>query len=244
MTAIDFASALEDELFDEESNNQNTSFELLQSVWRSSLCPEQLQEISPGLWLSKDFISKEEEEAIVNCIYENGEWLELIKRKLQNWGGYPHPTGMHEEGLPYHLQEVANRVEKINCWDYKINQVLLNEYVAGQGIAAHKDGPNYHSSAAILSLLSTRLMTFRSSDGEEIFDVPLPSRSLLIFSGRYFNDFTHEISKSDSSLPKRLSLTLRRAKVSERDLTLTADGRETLRERKTRWIRNVTDVGT
>lgn len=49
-----------------------------------------------------NFITQEEEDEIVKNV--NGaplpKWTQLSHRRLQNWGGIPHPKGMIAEEIP------------------------------------------------------------------------------------------------------------------------------------------------
>lgn len=49
-----------------------------------------------------NFITEEEERQIIKCV--NGvplpKWTQLSHRRLQNWGGVPHPKGMIAEEIP------------------------------------------------------------------------------------------------------------------------------------------------
>lgn len=49
-----------------------------------------------------NFITKEEEKEIVQKVNSAPlpKWTQLSHRRLQNWGGIPHPKGMIAEEIP------------------------------------------------------------------------------------------------------------------------------------------------
>eukprot|EP00928_Gymnodinium_smaydae_P050379 TRINITY_DN3393_c0_g1_i1.p2 TRINITY_DN3393_c0_g1~~TRINITY_DN3393_c0_g1_i1.p2 ORF type:complete len:224 (-),score=37.00 TRINITY_DN3393_c0_g1_i1:252-923(-) len=90
--------------------------------------------------------------------------LALPKRRLLNLGGVPHPDGMIAEALPEWLltSPALARLRDAGVFPAGMepNQVLLNEYTAGQGIDPHCDGPLFEPCVAILSLGSSALLHF------------------------------------------------------------------------------------
>lgn len=49
-----------------------------------------------------NFITMSEEEEIIKCVNKapQPKWTQLSNRRLQNWGGIPHPKGMIAEEIP------------------------------------------------------------------------------------------------------------------------------------------------
>lgn len=86
----------------------------------------------------------------------------------------------------------------------RLNHALVNVYERTDGIMAHEDGPLYRDCAAILSLGASRSMTFepkRRSDDDDAsstaassFEVFLPHRSLLVFTGDAYRAYLHSIA--------------------------------------------------
>ncbi|XP_070254926.1 alpha-ketoglutarate-dependent dioxygenase alkB homolog 6 isoform X3 [Myotis yumanensis] len=63
------------------------------------------------------------------------KWTQLSGRKLQNWGGLPHPRGMVPERLPLWLQRYVDKVSDLNLFGgLPANHVLVNQYLPGEGI--------------------------------------------------------------------------------------------------------------
>nr|XP_054758427.1 alpha-ketoglutarate-dependent dioxygenase alkB homolog 6-like isoform X2 [Lytechinus pictus] len=67
------------------------------------------------------------------------KWTQLSNRRLQNWGGLPHPKGMIAEEVPKWLDVYANKIAELGVFgDHIPNHVLVNEYQSGQGIMVNK----------------------------------------------------------------------------------------------------------
>lgn len=80
------------------------------------------------------------------------------------------------------------------------NHVLINEYLSGQGIMPHKDGPAYHPVVCTVSLgaplcldiyITKEEGTRESAPSHRIFQEP---RSLLITTNALYNDYMHGIA--------------------------------------------------
>ncbi|KAJ1500025.1 hypothetical protein HMI55_004098 [Coelomomyces lativittatus] len=141
----------------------------------------------------------------------------------------PVPEILHlsSETLRFHgVQE--NVIQEINQMD----QVIVNEYLADQGIMPHVDAPKLFGRVIVsLSLLSDCVMSFTFvKEPFQSYMVHLPKRSLLIMSedARYL--FKHGISKEITQslsigktihrAPRRVSLTYRKITLSPRDVSV------------------------
>ncbi|KAK3883994.1 hypothetical protein Pcinc_011721 [Petrolisthes cinctipes] len=108
-----------------------------------------------------EFITKEEEQKVTQQVYSapKPKWKELAHRRLQNWGGFPHPKGMVTEAIPIWLQQQMDHITDLGAFGDKIpNHVLVNEYLAGQGIMPHVDGPIFYPTITTISLGSHTLL--------------------------------------------------------------------------------------
>lgn len=94
---------------------------------------------------------------------------------------------------------------------YPVNHVLVNEYVAPNGILPHEDGPIYEPIVTIVSLESAVQIAFtrkKTSDGGGRADaltesaaavvLCLPPRSLLVFTGIFYSEYLHFIPEGSS----------------------------------------------
>jgi alkylated DNA repair protein alkB family protein 6 len=117
----------------------------------------------------------------------------------------PHEKGMISTKLPYWLQNIATRLQQDGFFPTTPNHVLINEYLPGQGIEPHEDGPIYYSCAAILSLESEIVMDFyakrvksETAEGTREYagSLLLQPRSLLIMRESAYVDYLHGIQES------------------------------------------------
>ncbi|XP_053405941.1 alpha-ketoglutarate-dependent dioxygenase alkB homolog 6-like [Mercenaria mercenaria] len=122
-----------------------------------------ISQAPPSLYYIPDFITPEEESYLLKQVYAapKPKWTQLSNRRLQNWGGLPHPKGMIPEDLPQWLQTYSQKIAALGLFEDKVpNHVLVNEYLPGQGIMPHEDGPLYYPTVSTISLGSHTLLDF------------------------------------------------------------------------------------
>jgi len=163
-----------------------------------------------------DFITEVEETSLLAQISRTPapRWTQLANRRLQNWGGVPHPKGMIAEKMPDWLQEYVGRVNDLGVFGNKevgshtkptlANHVLLNEYNPGQGIMPHLDGPMFHPTISTISLGSHTVINFYREEGENnslkfedrhVTSLLVQPRSLLVLQGEMYHRFLHGIEE-------------------------------------------------
>jgi alkylated DNA repair protein alkB family protein 6 len=154
-----------------------------------------------------NFVSAAEETFLLGEIRKTPgpRWTQLSNRRLQNWGGVPHPRGMIAESIPSWLQGYVNRVNYLKIFGEKqANHVLLNEYTPGQGIMPHLDGDLFYPAISTISLGSHTVINFYKQDtGEDgsmkplsdrkVCSLYLQPRSLLILQEDMYNQYLHGI---------------------------------------------------
>lgn len=61
-----------------------------------------VKEVPPLVYYVPNFITDEEEQDIIKHVNNVPlpKWTQLSHRRLQNWGGIPHPKGMIAEEIP------------------------------------------------------------------------------------------------------------------------------------------------
>lgn len=186
-----------------------------------SLKDNLIEKIPPAIYYIPDFINQEEEEYLLRQVYAapKPKWTQLSNRRLQNWGGLPHPKGMVTEELPQWLQMYARKIAALGMFEDKIpNHVLVNEYEAGQGIMPHEDGPLYYPTVCTISLGSHTLLDFYrplqdnqgiASDQDisgakledrYMFSVLLLPRSLLFVQEDMYKIYLHGIDERKSDI--------------------------------------------
>ncbi|GFS16258.1 alpha-ketoglutarate-dependent dioxygenase alkB homolog 6 [Elysia marginata] len=117
----------------------------------------------PSLYYIPDFIDREQEDFLLNKVYSapKPKWTQLAHRRLQNWGGLPHPKGMVAETLPQWLQVYTDKLTQLSLFEGNgPNHVLVNEYLPGQGIMPHEDGPLFYPVVSTISLGSHTVLDF------------------------------------------------------------------------------------
>ncbi|XP_034879696.1 alpha-ketoglutarate-dependent dioxygenase alkB homolog 6 isoform X18 [Mirounga angustirostris] len=113
-----------------------------------ALEPFRVEQAPPIIYYVPDFISKEEEEYLLRQVFNapKPKWTQLSGRKLQNWGGLPHPRGMVPERLPLWLQRYVDKVSDLSLFGgLPANHVLVNQYLPGEGIMHHQPGLPHHA---------------------------------------------------------------------------------------------------
>ena len=106
--------------------------------------------------------------------------------------------------------------EGVTPWPF--DQLLVNEYRAGEGIALHRDYSQFDRVVVSLSLLSACVMEFQKCGTRNKVALLLEPRSLLILSDEARTAWEHGIARRKSDRwegrvirrTRRLSLTLRR----------------------------------
>jgi alkylated DNA repair dioxygenase AlkB len=178
----------------------------------------------PGLSCLPDFIDGAEETQLLNII-EARPWLNDLKRRVQHYGyKYDYRAravspDLYLGPLPDWLAGYADRLHGEGLFRQRPDQVIVNEYQPGQGIAPHIDcEPCFDETVASLSLGSPCVMDF-ARDGQKI-SMLLEPRSLLVLSGEARYEWTHAIAprKTDKLngqiIPRtrRVSMTFRKVR--------------------------------
>lgn len=118
---------------------------------------------------------------------------------------------MIAESIPGWLQLYVDKINNLGVLgDHKANHVLVNEYLSGQGIMPHTDGPLFHPIISTISCGShTVLLLQRSTvDGEtdeeksenEVFQVLVERRSLLMIKDDAYHKYLHSIAEQTEDL--------------------------------------------
>ncbi|KLO17782.1 hypothetical protein SCHPADRAFT_900330 [Schizopora paradoxa] len=181
-----------------------------------------------------NFVSEEEEEYIIRQINNapKPKWKTLPNRRLQVWGGEITKSGkLLKQPLPAFLNkfpDIISRLRGLGVFkDSKIgqpNHVIVNEYLPGQGIMPHEDGPRYHPVVCTISLGSHTVVNYyrylaqekqsspesvkegvesasdgkpgapRPIDTKPVLSVLLEPRSLVITSSELYAQHLHGIS--------------------------------------------------
>lgn len=180
-------------------------------------------DLPPGLKYLPGFVSGEEARYLVGKI-DAQPWRSDLKRRVQHFGyRYDYKARQAREEdylgpLPPFLQVLVERLTHAGHFGSVPDQVIVNEYMPGQGISAHVDcRPCFGDVIASLSLLSSCVMRLENRKISRQVDLALEPGSLLVLSGEARHVWTHAIPARKSDIvngqkhprSRRLSLTFR-----------------------------------
>ena len=176
-----------------------------------------------GLIYHPNYITPSEQDALLTTI-DGQIWMTDLKRRVQHYGyRYDYraraiTTDMYLGGLPDWLMALGKKLHGDGLIASIPTQVIINEYVAGQGIAPHVDcEPCFGDIIISLSLGSSCVMNFSHLTLDVEIPILLEPCSLVIIQGEARHLWKHGIParKSDifagKTIPRqrRVSVTLR-----------------------------------
>ena len=186
--------------------------------------------VPSGLVVVPDWID-EETEILLTAEIDANEWISKIKRRVQHYGfvfEYSSLNVRDAEPTPFPAacKSLLRRLEI-----HQFDQLTINEYLPGVGIASHCDTHSAFSSViASVSLLAAITMDFvpheKGITGSDSFcnsrriSVVIPRRSLVLLTGESRYGWRHSIAsrKTDRGAitgeirerKRRISLTFRK----------------------------------
>ncbi|MDJ1470990.1 alpha-ketoglutarate-dependent dioxygenase AlkB [Cytophagaceae bacterium DM2B3-1] len=182
----------------------------------------------PGLTYIENFVSVDEEHDLVSQI-DNATWLADLKRRVQHYGyKYDYKkrqidASMKIDDIPVWAVRIADRVYEAGYIPYQPDQLIINEYLPGQGIASHIDcEPCFEDTIISLSLGSHCVMTFTEKESNHSEDKIIHSKSLLVMQQQARYKWMHGIKAKKSDMvegvkkirQRRISLTFRKVILS------------------------------
>lgn len=177
----------------------------------------------PGLSMVERLITDVEHDQLVEQI-DSEVWSNELKRRVQHYGyKYSYKSrsitaDMAAAPLPDWAVDVATKLVELGIFEYQPDQLIVNEYLPGQGIAPHIDcEPCFSDTIVSLSLGSTAMMRFDEKDGSKTIQVPLKRRCAVVLEhdARYLWYHSIPARKSDIidgirvARTRRISLTFR-----------------------------------
>jgi len=170
----------------------------------------------PGLQYLRDYISPLQEEKLRATI-DGSSWDTTWQRRRQLYGQSYGRANDNVVALPAWGRTLADRVYQDRLSERPFDQMLVNEYLPGQGISLHRDYETFDRTVVSLSLLSACVMDFRHVRDGRREAMLLEPRSLLVLSGEARYDWQHGIAGRRKDrwqgilLPRgrRLSITFR-----------------------------------
>lgn len=138
----------------------------------------------PGLFLYTDFIDEAKEEQLLNEI-DNQTWIVDYLRRLQYYGyrnelDKPYDLIKFPVAMPPLIEQLSHEIVDKGIVLLQPDQVIINEYVPGEGIKPHIDRAYYENQICGVNLGSSCIMRFIRGANLEVIDVEIPRRSLYV----------------------------------------------------------------
>lgn len=122
--------------------------------------------LPPAALYLADYVDDATESRLLDAI-DQSAWLDDLKRRVQHYGfRYDYKARRVTDDaylgpLPVWLEALAERLQREGLFRAQPDQVIVNEYLPGQGIATHVDcEPCFGNTIASLSLGSMCCMEF------------------------------------------------------------------------------------
>lgn len=170
-----------------------------------------------GLQLVSDFITEEEEKILMDHI-DARTWSKAISRRTQHYGyiydySSKNTSPKATDPIPAWCDFMVDRLMERGLLTQKPNQLIVNEYLPGQGIACHVDHIHHFADGIVsISLNAEVIMEFNCD--VMLKKKMLPRRSALVLHGEARYKWRHGINRH-AGVPKgqrRVSLTFRMKK--------------------------------
>jgi len=180
----------------------------------------------PGLHYLPGFLDPADQDRVLAELdAPSAPWLRDLERRVQHYGWrYDYQAraitrDMRIGPLPDWLTGIARRLEATGLFGRLPDQVIVNEYLPGQGIAMHTDREGFGPAVAMISLGDAWQMDLRPTgtgvDANQT--VRLEKGSALVLAGEARSDWMHGIARRKSEraptgrIPRkrRVSLTFR-----------------------------------
>lgn len=178
----------------------------------------------PGLFLYPDFIDEAMEQQLLNEI-DSQTWIVDYLRRLQYYGyrnelDPPYDLIPFPVAMPPLMYELSQKMVEQKIILLQPDQVIINEYVPGEGIKPHKDRAYYENQICGVNLGSGCIMRFIRGQNEEVVDVEIPRRSVYVMQDDARKKWKHAIPprKKDNidgnvkHRERRVSITYRKVK--------------------------------
>lgn len=154
----------------------------------------------PGLKYIPNFIS-EKEHSDLSLAINKEVWLTDIKRRVQHYGWkYDYKLrsidySMYLGELPEWIKPVALRLAQKGCMSKIPDQLIINEYLPGQGITNHVDcEPCFEDTIVSISLGASCVMDLINLKTKEKVEILLEPKSIVVISGEARYNWTHGIA--------------------------------------------------
>lgn len=151
----------------------------------------------PGLLVIPDFIDPSMEAALMQEI-DSQTWVVDYDRRLQYYGyrnelEKPYSLIAIPVPMPPLVQQLSEQIVARGILQYQPDQVIINEYLPGQGLRPHKDRNYFENQICGINLGSGCIMRFIKIKGGDVVDIPVPRRSLYLMQDDARYKWNHSI---------------------------------------------------
>jgi alkylated DNA repair dioxygenase AlkB len=172
----------------------------------------------PGLGYRAEYITRDEERELIAAI-DAEPWRTEWQRRRQVYGIAYGSAVKEPTPFPPWLARLADRVARDGWLDDAIANAVINEYVPGQGIGAHRDYPAFGPTVVAVSLGSACLLELHPPDGTAKHVLDVEPRSLWVLGGEARSAWRHGIAARQADVihgvkrprARRISVTFRTA---------------------------------
>lgn len=176
-----------------------------------------------GLSIIDDLITDKEHDQLMVSIDKN-KWSNELQRRVQHYGyKYDYRSksinnSMVADSIPEWAIKIGKRLVGLKIFRVEPDQIIVNEYLPGQGISSHIDcEPCFGDTIVSLSLNSSAVMQFSRSNSDKRVEEFLFAKSAIVLKSDARYKWSHCIPsrKSDYngklkiSRKRRISLTFR-----------------------------------
>jgi alkylated DNA repair dioxygenase AlkB len=181
----------------------------------------------PGLLLYPNFIDEAREKQLLDEI-DSQTWIVDYLRRLQYYGyrnelDKPYDLIPFPIPMPPLIYQLSSEIVEQKILLQQPDQVIINEYVPGEGIKPHKDRAYYENQICGVNLGSGCIMRFIKGMNEQVIDVEIPRRSLYVMQDDARKKWKHAIPprKKDNingtlqHRERRVSITYRKVKQAK-----------------------------
>ena len=148
----------------------------------------------PGLRYVSEYLDAVTHDSLFASVDE-GAWRDFGERRAQIYGYSYHYTkgGLYRvEDLPPWAEDLSARLVRDSLMPDAADQLVVNDYAAGQGIQAHVDAPLFTDTIISVSLGSNCVMEFTNEAGDTEAQF-LEPRSTLVIGGEARHEWKHSI---------------------------------------------------
>ena len=183
----------------------------------------------PGLKIIEAFLTPKQQAFCIQRVdTARDQWRDDLSRRVQHYGWrYDYKAraitpAMRIGALPQWLTRLARKLcIETRAFDKVPDQVIVNEYIPGQGIAMHTDHPSFGPTVCTISLLDDWEMDFATRAAAKRH-VLLPKGSCVLLTGEARSAWQHGIASRQTEVMgsgkrmrrRRVSLTFRTVLVA------------------------------